>query len=113
MGANVHVHFCMNEFSSWSFFEAKDSKCGKCGMDEKDQGGCCKDEHQHFKLDTDHQKTDVAQLQHYKFFPQIATPFTAHTFTPQVNITAALPASYAPPNIHKQRLHVLHCVFLI
>ncbi len=113
MGATVHLHFCMNRFVGWSFFEEKDGKCGKCGMEEQDKEGCCKDEHQHFKLDTDHQKSDVASLLHYKLTPQIAAVFSDSNVPVYLNNAVAHPALHAPPDIQKQRLHVLNCVFLI
>ncbi len=113
MGANVHSHFCMNKFVSWSFFEEKDTTCGKCGMKEEDKSGCCKDEHQHYKLDTDHQKSDTALVLHFKCSPQIASIFAPYLFTNYLHNTFLHPSLHAPPDIQKQRLHVLNCVFLI
>ena len=113
IGATVHLHFCMDRFVGWSFFEKKDAICGKCGMKEQDKEGCCKDEHQHFKLDTDHQKSDVATLLHYKLTPQIASVFSAYQLPVYINNAILHAASHAPPDIHKERLNVLNCVFLI
>ena len=113
IGATVHLHFCMDRFVGWSFFEKKDAICGKCGMEEQDKEGCCKDEHQHFKLDTDHQKSDVATLLHYKLTPQIASVFSAYQLPVYINNAVLHPASHVPPDIHKERLHVFNCVFLI
>ena len=113
MGATVHLHYCMDEFVGWSLIENNDGKCGKCGMTEKGKQGCCKDEQQHFKLKADHQKTIVEQSVN----PVIAPALFAHVinfiFQPALNSTENYPTSHAPPDIYKERLHVLHCIFLI
>jgi hypothetical protein len=36
MGATVHMHYCMNEFVSWSLLHSKDDICGRCGMGFQD-----------------------------------------------------------------------------
>ena len=113
VGATVHMHFCMNEFVGWNLFPSKDGKCGKCGMDEKDKEGCCKDEHKHFKLETDHQKTNGAQFINFIITPDLSLPVLDITFPSSINITESDPACHAPPDIAKYRLHVLHCLFLI
>jgi hypothetical protein len=113
VGATVHFHFCMNEFVGWSLSHDKDDKCGKCGMDEKDKDGCCKDEHKHFKLKTDHQKTNVAEFINLVIAPALAVPAVDFTFHPSINSTESYPTCHAPPDIGKNKLHVLHCLFLI
>ena len=113
VGATVYLHYCMNEFVGWSLHDDKDEKCGKCGMDEKDKEGCCKDEHKHFKLKADHQKTNVAQFVNLVITPALADPALDFTFYPSINIPESYPACHAPPDIGKNRLHVLHGIFLI
>lgn len=113
MGATIHLHYCMDEFVGWSLLNHEDEKCGKCGMDEKESGGCCKDEHKQFKLKVDHQKSKVAN-----FIDVITTPaLFARVVDPVIhsspNTTKSYPTCHAPPGISKYRLHVLHCVFLI
>jgi hypothetical protein len=112
IGATVHLHYCMNEFVSWSLWHGKDdNKCGKCGMKEK-KGGCCKDEHKQFKLKTDHQKSAVAQYVQLLDAPALLTPVAAFNF--KVNaVTLNFPVSNAPPKIPRERLYILNCVFLI
>lgn len=113
MGATVHLHYCMNEFVGWSLNQNKDEKCGRCGMEEKDKEGCCKDEQQHFKLKTDHQKTAVAALLTNIAAPAITTPVPDFNFQPFFQIAERYLHCHAPPDIGKIKLHVLHCVFLI
>jgi len=112
MGATIHMHYCMNEFVGWSLWHGKkDKECGKCGMKEK-KGGCCKDEHKQVKLKTEHQKSATAQYIQFLDVPALVTPLTDFSFkgTP---IALDFPVSNAPPKIPRERLYILHCVFLI
>lgn len=113
MGATAHLHFCMDEFVGWSLFQSKDGKCGKCGMEEKDKDGCCKDEHKHFKLKADHQKANVTQFLNIVTAPALSEPLIDCRFHSILCINESYPTCHAPPDIDNERLHVLHCVFLI
>ncbi|MEN9697756.1 MAG: hypothetical protein RLZ56_1177 [Bacteroidota bacterium] len=53
IGATIHVHYCMNQFSGWSFSAEKKEQCPKCGMKNT---GCCKDEKKQIKLSSEQQK---------------------------------------------------------
>jgi len=113
MGATVHLHYCMNEFVGWNLFHDKDESCGKCGMKEKDKGGCCKDEHKHFKLKVDHQKSNTAQLAAIFISPALVTSAIDFNFTSYNCVAEKYPTCHAPPDVGKERLHILNCVFLI
>jgi hypothetical protein len=113
MGATVHLHYCMNEFVGWSLLHGKDDKCGKCGMSEKDKKGCCKDEHKHFKLKADHQKSNATQPIFFITTPALFIPvvdFDIHSYS---TVTETYPTSHAPPDINRKRLNILYGVFLI
>lgn len=112
MGATIHMHYCMNEFVGWSLWHGeKDNECGKCGMKEK-KSGCCKDEHKQVKLKTDHQKSATAQYIQFLDVPALITPVADFSF--KVSPTSlAFPVSNDPPKIPRERLYILHCVFLI
>lgn len=112
MGATIHMHYCMNELVGWSLWHGeKDKECGKCGMKEK-KGGCCKDEHKQVKLKTEHQKSATAQYIQFLDVPALITPVADFSF--KVTPTSlAFPVSNAPPKIPRERLYILHCVFLI
>lgn len=112
MGATIHMHYCMNELVGWSLWHGeKDKECGRCGMKEK-KGGCCKDEHKQVKLKTEHQKSVTAQYIQFLDVPALVTPIVDYSFkgTP---IALDFPVSNAPPKIPRERLYILHCVFLI
>lgn len=112
MGATIHMHFCMDKFVGWSLWHSdKDKKCGKCGMKEE-KGGCCKDEHKQVKLKTEHQKSAAAQYLQFLDLPALVTPLTDFSLT-VASVSLSFPVSNAPPKNPGERLHILHCVFLI
>ncbi|RYE21732.1 MAG: hypothetical protein EOP51_14915 [Sphingobacteriales bacterium] len=114
VGATVHLHYCMSEFTGWSFDSHEGEKCGKCGMKgtSKDNG-CCSDEQKHFKLDTDHQQADVAKLLKLQLAP-LELPLHPQT-APAAFLALAqtFPVTHAPPRPSSQRLHILYNVFRI
>lgn len=75
--------------------------------------GCCKDEQKHFKLDTDHQKADVALLVKILLSPSETATTTYFSAPTYIKIAESFPITHAPPNRSTQRLHVLYNVFLI
>lgn len=112
MGATIHMHYCMNELVGWSLWHGeRDKECGKCGMKEK-KGGCCKDEHKQVKLKTEHQKSVTAQYVQFLDVPALTTPVADFSFEIKP-ASLAFPVSNAPPKIPRERLYILHCVFLI
>ena len=113
MGTTAHLHYCMDEFVGWSLIHSRDDKCGKCGMEEKDKEGCCKDEHKHFKLKVDHQKANAAQFINQVITPALFVPVIDFSFHSSIISTESYPTCHAPPDIGNEKLHVLHCVFLI
>lgn len=113
MGATVHLHYCMEEFVGWSLFHGNDDTCGKCGMKESEKEGCCKDEHKHFKLKVDHQKSGANVMLAMALTPATINPLPDFDFQPYIKITESYSHCHAPPDIGITKLHVLHCVFLI
>jgi len=113
VGATVHLHYCMNELSGWSLASHEGEKCGKCGMKGPIKDGCCKDEQKHFKLNTDHQKADVAQFLNLLLAPaeSFHNGFLAAPL--YFKIAESFPITHAPPGCPALRLHVLYNVFLI
>jgi hypothetical protein len=112
IGATIHLHYCMNKFVGWSLWHSdNDKQCEKCGMKEK-KGGCCKDEHKQIKLQTEHEKGATAKYIQFVETSQLLTPIESYDFSVPV-ISVTHPTSHAPPKIPKERLYLLHCVFLI
>jgi hypothetical protein len=112
MGATVHLHYCMNELVGWSLWHSDKEECGRCGMKE-DKTGCCKDEHKHFKLKTDHKKAVTTALITFNLTPAIITPIPDLNFQVLVKDTENYSTCHAPPDISDLKLHILHSVFLI
>lgn len=81
-------------------------------MKEK-KDGCCKDEHKQVKLKVEHQKGDITRFLHLITVPVIVTPVIEHNFNFSFKVAESYPACHAPPDIYKERLHILHCLFLI
>src|SRR5687767_1860526 len=99
----------MNELVGWSLFHDKDEACDRCGMKEKDKDGCCKDEHKHFKLKVEHQKSISAQLVAILVSPALLTPAIDFNFNSSSNcITEKYFSCHAHPDVGKERLHILN-----
>lgn len=113
MGATVHLHYCMDKFVGWSLLDGKDDKCGRCGMEEKDKGGCCKDEHKHFKLKLDQQKSNAPQQISFFTTPVLVAPVVEVCIPSYTALSDNYTNSHAPPGIVRERLHILYSVFLI
>ena len=103
----------MDEFVGWSLMNNRDKNCGKCGMEEKNKDGCCKDEQKHFKLKIDHQKADVSQYITLVNIPGLFSFPYDFVFHSVNDISETFPTSHAPPDIGHTRLHILFSVFLI
>lgn len=63
-GANVRLHFCMDQLISWQLGQETTDNCERCGMKKtaSQEDGCCKDEQQFLKCSTD-QKANSFALQ--------------------------------------------------
>ncbi len=112
MGATAHLHFCMNEFVGWSLFQNKDNKCGKCGMQDRNKEGCCKDEHKLIKLKIDQQKTDNSFFNKLAPLP-LAIPQFEIAIHPVIQNLSGIYVSLPPPDIRWPSLNILHSQFLI
>jgi hypothetical protein len=51
IGANVHLHYCMDELINWGVVNNESVTCENCGMEKDD--GCCKDEQKFLKNTSD------------------------------------------------------------
>lgn len=110
-GIAMEVHYCMGKKSGVDFYATEDSKCGNCGMKEKNDG-CCHDEHKFVKLDTDHKNIsgDI-----YLKVPVVAVlptvNFDHQQFLPSQIIP--VPKANAPPDLPKDEICIYKCVFRI
>jgi hypothetical protein len=117
VGATVHLHYCMDKLVDWGLSHnghSQSKKCGTCGMEknDKDNKGCCKDEHKQVKLENDHKAADNFQLQ------QLISPGVGPVFfeLPTIDLPSATeeyPISHAPPRSDAIAVYIRNCVFLI
>ena len=112
VGATVHSHYCMNKFVGASLWHNSNSKCGKCGMTEKNSKGCCKDEHKQIKLKADHQKAVNDCYFFLDISPEILTYHTQPNFV-ESTISKTLPNANAPPPKQGIPIYILYCTYLI
>lgn len=59
-GMAFSVHYCMGERDAVKIGVHESDTCGRCGMEELEQGGCCNEEHYFVKLKTDQQSAVFA-----------------------------------------------------
>jgi len=112
-GATLNFHYCMGRLSSWGIHDHQDHKCAVCGMEKKDQDGCCRDKYKKFQVDKAHQAADFA-FEIPKIVPEKSF---CHSFTvPEPLALAETGVSYAahaPPLRQPAPFFILNCVFLI
>ena len=113
IGATVHLHYCMNELVHLNFWKNSNKKCGKCGMIET-KNGCCEDKEVQLKLDVEHQKSIITQLQGLinittiLYLPHI--DFKSLFF---VELNEIFPGWYSPPLAINSKPNIFYCVFII
>ena len=114
VGATIHSHYCMGEYMGSSLYHSKDNKCEKCGMTKAKSKGCCEDKHTYVSLKREHNQYK-ASVEAPNFFAEAPVPVfvTYNVVAVTYPITTANTILHPPPLIHKQRLHVLNCVYLI
>lgn len=113
VGTTMHAHYCMGEFMGSSLYHSKSEKCNKCGMTKAKSKGCCKDEHKFISLKREHNQTK-ASVEIPNFFAEAPVPVSIFYDIIPVSYNAETVAIiHSPPLIHKERLYLLNCVFLI
>lgn len=115
IGATVHMHYCMGKLANWGLGHQESKICSGCGM-EKDKGvdnGCCQDEHQFVKNNTDQKVVESS-------FHLIEVMGTAvlleYAELPSIHIASATevyPVSNAPPRSSSIAVYILNRTFLI
>lgn len=114
-GASIHTHYCMGKLADWSMGQKDSKTCGLCGMEKnnKEDNGCCRDEHKFVKSDTD-QKTAQAGFQFVQI-TSLALPVSliAIPLPHSSSVTAQNPVSHAPPRGAGVAVYIRNRVFLI
>ena len=110
-GIAMEVHYCMGKQAGVEFYGSKTDKCGKCGMTEK-KDGCCKDEHQFYKLSDSHKNVLNDIDYSYIEFPVFYT-YSLYNWQIADKETTTSKNIHAPPNIGGPSINVRNCVFTI
>ena len=71
-GATLHFHFCMGKLADWGLGHSHSNTCSKCGMDNSQAKGCCKDVYKIVKVEQD-QSAPESSLHLINFIPHIAS----------------------------------------
>jgi hypothetical protein len=101
----------MGKFIGWDV-STPVNKCSNCGMQKKNQKGCCNDKHQTFQLKKDQLTThvNVAPDNTFKYLDN-SYPFSENIFT---SVHAANRyAAHSPPGLKSISPFLLNCVFRI
>jgi len=110
-GVIVNYHFCMNRFSSFSFYKTATDWCGLCGMHTSKSRGCCHDEVKIIKLQDDHQTSSVF-FQFKILHPAITwlPEFVAGELSNDISVDHL---NHSPPLLYGQYTYLLNRVFRI
>lgn len=113
VGATINAHYCMGEYAGSSLFHTTTDECGKCGMKAAKSKGCCSDKSKVVQLKVEHNQLQ-GSLAISKFFFEAITSFYYCSNT-QMSFSGTNDIFHFiyPPPLHKQRLHLLNCVFLV
>lgn len=108
IGATINIHYCMGKVYGAELFNH--DKCSKCGM--KNKTGCCKTEHQFFKVKDNHVMAEVinSPAVHFTFIHSFNPAFQIQAFfSPQVIINSV----HAPPLYNGISAYISNCVYRI
>lgn len=114
-GAAVSMHYCMGKLADWGLGHTESKVCSGCGMAKKSgrNDGCCKDEHQFVKNNTD-QKTVESSFQLIEVMGTALLPAYAELPSLQIiSATEKYPVSNAPPPGSSIAIYILNRTFLI
>jgi hypothetical protein len=115
-GATLKLHYCMDKLVDWKLCsnEKPESVCSSCGMakNEATNTGCCKDEHQQIKLESDHRAADGYQPAQLL---QVANPVAVFQFPPNSlpTLTEEKPAGRSHPRSSSLAAYIRNQVFRI
>ncbi len=113
-GVMINMHYCMDEFVEWNFSHYKNQKCSKCGMQESESKGCCKDKQKFLKIDTEQKINDEAfQLPLFPFSSALVNNSTELTSVNVALLIDKYPVSNAPPRNCGIKVYLRNCFFLI
>ena len=114
-GATMNIHYCMGKLEGWDFAKTKSKSCAKCGMEKKDKNnnGCCRDEHKFFKNNIDQKTTDGSASLLQLFATSLPIRTLSFAIYPNLFLATTAPFGHAPPDYHEADVYIRNCVFRI
>ncbi len=112
-GATIHLHYCMGRLVGWDLGEHNKKQCDNCGMEKKENKGCCRDEHKTLQIEKD-QKVTEATFQFIAHTPAVLTVTYADLPpVPVSSMTMGNAATHAPPAAAGVPVFLRNCNFRI
>ena len=109
-GFVVSFHYCMDKFDSVQLGSDND-ECGKCGMEIKKSGGCCKDDVKLVKMIVDQPVAKMIVADFSLSLPlTTTTQFLVSSFAK--NPASDFPIAHSPP-LHGPDIYLRNGVFLL
>ena len=112
-GSIVNIHYCMGELANWGLGIDDSKVCGKCGMEEQNNGGCCKDEQKFFKASSDQKITEPTNLQIQKIATAALIPYIKFIQPTLVSSVIESSAAHDPPLYHGIAIYIFACDYRI
>jgi len=109
-GIAMDIHYCMGKMVGANLYGGLNEKCSKCGMKEKQ--GCCKDEHQFYKLNDSH-KTALNDIQLQAPFIIITRLFLPFIGSVTLNADQLSIKNHSPPQYSGPSVRLLQSLFRI
>jgi hypothetical protein len=103
-GVVINLHYCMGELSSVEYGYHGHTKCGACGMEEKD--GCCNTELKVIKLQDSHEWTKPGWLPGNN---NVTLPFTAmqaFSFSAPLHTQGNSSIYFSPPDYRMNSIYL-------
>jgi hypothetical protein len=102
----------MGKLTGWGLSLPTTNKCSNCGMQKKNQKGCCNDKQKTFQLKKDQLTTQVNVV------PDNTFQYSDNSYPSSENIFTAVHAgncyaAHSPPGLKIISPFILNCVFRI
>ena len=112
-GVIISSHFCMKKLVSVKLFETSSAVCGRCGMDNHESSGCCRDEVKLVKLVQDQNKIPVVVYELPAVDMQVTIPSAFITASFENNDEQRHFHNHSPPLLSEQDTYLRNNVFRI
>lgn len=106
----VNIHYCMGKVAEVNYGHDEQTKCGKCGMDQKN--GCCQTEHKLLKADGDQLFVQTSNI-NYSLPAVISDSYSGFNVSSYPGRDHYFSQYHSPPDVRGTDLGVYISVFRI